>query len=587
MNIDLRRLLRLPVVSAFFTAVALCLEGCGRKQTETANSGPPASKQAAPPVTTAAVAGPKSAETNSFAEVTSQLDPGGSLYAYLSVQRWLEGLSAKISENAELIRSLPGMGPSERKSAMEGFQLVSSIIKQSGVESISGIGVSGIALQPGFYRTKAVVHHYPGKGQGYLWSILGGPAHSFDLTEWLPTNTVWAASIDADIPGVWQAIWEQVRNVKIPEAEKGLDEISSGVETASGLKMDELLRSLGGRFGIALTLDPEKKVTLPLPDGPRIQMPDPRLVIAIKVKDDRLFDWVLRTLEGNSAIVDGDDKENGLRMRTLPQPLPIPVAFRPSIARAGEYLWIASHDDLLKQMVRVKAGKTPSLRSSEEYQFLTKNLPANGNQFSFTSDEADAIPMTLQQAFIDIAGRQGEGPPRALIEKLFNTNRRLGGASVGTVGAEGWLGVSHGHQPPIDAFALPAMVAPIAIVAGVTLPALAQAKSKAQAIQCVNNLKQLGLGARIYASDHNGNLPPNIVAMKAEIGTPKILLCPTDPQRGTRTDLDWPDVQPENISYEYSGEGKKDGNDPTTVIFRCRIHGSVCLLDGSVQIGPH
>jgi len=51
--------------------------------------------------------------------------------------------------------------------------------------------------------------------------------------------------------------------------------------------------------------------------------------------------------------------------------------------------------------------------------------------------------------------------------------------------------------------------------------ALAKAKEKAQSISCVNNLKQMGLAARLYATDHNDAYPPDILSMKNELITPK------------------------------------------------------------------
>jgi prepilin-type processing-associated H-X9-DG protein/prepilin-type N-terminal cleavage/methylation domain-containing protein len=52
----------------------------------------------------------------------------------------------------------------------------------------------------------------------------------------------------------------------------------------------------------------------------------------------------------------------------------------------------------------------------------------------------------------------------------------------------------------------------IAILAGLLLPALNQARSKAKSISCVNNLKQMGIEFNVYATDNDAYIPLQKVA---------------------------------------------------------------------------
>jgi prepilin-type N-terminal cleavage/methylation domain-containing protein len=52
------------------------------------------------------------------------------------------------------------------------------------------------------------------------------------------------------------------------------------------------------------------------------------------------------------------------------------------------------------------------------------------------------------------------------------------------------------------------VIAIIAILAAMLLPALASAKEKAKRSQCLNSLKQMGLGALMYAADFQDKFPP-------------------------------------------------------------------------------
>ena len=59
---------------------------------------------------------------------------------------------------------------------------------------------------------------------------------------------------------------------------------------------------------------------------------------------------------------------------------------------------------------------------------------------------------------------------------------------------------------------LPVVIAIIAILASLLLPALSSAKARAQRIKCMAQLKQLGVGFNLFSLDRNDMFPPTAYA---------------------------------------------------------------------------
>jgi len=491
------------------------LTSCKKSETSSEQSQPSASRIPSGTI--------QSAEKNSFQEVTSHLDPGGNLYLYFSTEQLLDGLSAKTSGLRQLLGVIPNVNESDRENIEKALNIVTNLIKSSGVEDVSGLGVSSIASEKEFYHSKALLHHYKGKGSGFLWTLFGQKPHSLDALNLLSTNTAVAFFSDFDISLLWKTVEKQVQQSGFSEAEQELQKLPQQFEAATGLKWEQALASLGGEYGLVLTLNNSKKISIPLGGGQPLEIPEPALMLVAKVKDDTIFNRVDEALKSSGQSVFRTD-EADLKMRTVALPLPLPIQLGPTIATSHGYLFIGSSDLIVKEALAVKSGKVPGLKSTPEFQHLAKGVPQEGNNFVFLSERFGNAIREIQSQALAIAHTSDS---QKELLSMFRSEHAPFLFSVGGNTDEGWLGISNGNQHPSKLFLASAIV-PVSVSAGMLLPAFAKAKQKAQAVTCVNNLRQIDFAKQTWAREQKkeANDLPTISDLQPYLPNNKFPTCP-------------------------------------------------------------
>jgi len=128
-------------------------------------------------------------------------------------------------------------------------------------------------------------------------------------------------------------------------------------------------------------------------------------------------------------------------------------------------------------------------------------------------------------------------------------------------------------------------------------------------INCMSNMKQIGIAYRLWSGDHGDNYVVNtstnqggtlefcdrdrdgferhsalhFLPMSNELSTPKVLTCPQD--KSKKWAEDWAHLTDANVTYRVRSGKDVDETNPRGVLFVCPIDGNTAYCDGSVEPG--
>ncbi len=311
---------------------------------------------------------------SSFAEVTRQLNPNGSFFLYAGTDQWVKWVN-DLFEYLLDPKITATMGSNPEK-AVAGIRWFRTLLTDSGVLSVDGIGISSVPIAEQLHHSTVVIHRSKTDGSDLISRWSKQAERPLDTLKFLPDDTVFASFSDHALAELWQWLDQHIGGSEIGEMASGWNQMKLGMASA-GIDLQTIFDSLGRKIGLVVTLDREKSFPVP-GDISGMTFPAPGLALIVDTKDDTVFNLFQKFLPMAEL-----NQEDGYKTLTMPD-MPLPFDLKLKFCQGKDRFILASNSTLLETL---KKGAHPSraLTDTAEFKEMSQFMPDTGNGFRYLS----------------------------------------------------------------------------------------------------------------------------------------------------------------------------------------------------------
>ena len=377
---------------------------------------------------------PEKAEANPeadaarFATVSKQLDSGGTLYAYVSVNGDLRNLAVWVGQLVESIRK---ENPQDIPFPIDAPR----ILEATGLDSVSAVGFSSRAAKAGFQNKS--YFHTPAGRKGLL-CLFGGEPKIFEGPNLAPAGTEFVYEQELNFKALYEVALD-IAGVVMGDAGKGMIQMAASqpFDEKTELTAARLLRDANTKVTVIVDAHDTKKFRIP---GEDFDLPLTHGAVLVNG-----FGW----LADEVARLSGDEPDaervreanwRGIRSSEVLGEGGL-ATYRPALLHhlpSGK-LVLTTQTEFAEMLFIPK----PNLREDRAFREVMKGLPERGNAMSYVSPKV----FNLLRKVVNAAIEQEADPAEAAVVRgmlsLFLPLDSKGEASVTTNLPDGILTVSN------------------------------------------------------------------------------------------------------------------------------------------------